>query len=214
MAARRPLKSRQSRLLRALAARLAALGVSPNAVSLASLVFAASAAAAFAFSLRDDGTTSGLLLLAAAAAIQLRLLCNLVDGLIAVEGGRRSAVGELYNEVPDRIADPLILVGAGLALRATPGGMTVAWLTALVALFTAYVRVLGGSLGLPQSFAGPMAKQHRMFVLTLGCVASAVESASGRPPRLLAAAIGVVFAGSVLTAIRRLSAIARELRTR
>ena len=29
-----------------------------------------------------------------------RLLCNLLDGMVAVEGGKRSKSGELYNDVP------------------------------------------------------------------------------------------------------------------
>ena len=41
-----------------------------------------------------------------------------------------------------------------------------------------YIRALGGSLGLEQDFVGPMAKQHRMFVLTLGAIVSwAMDSA-------------------------------------
>lgn len=97
---RRPLKTRERRWPRVLAARLAARGVRPNAVSLASLVFAALAGAALWLSLGRDGATSGLLLLAAAALVQLRLLCNLLDGLIAVEGGLGSPEGEIYNDLP------------------------------------------------------------------------------------------------------------------
>ena len=48
--------------------------------------------------------------------VQLRLLCNLLDGMVAVEGGRSSPVGALYNEVPDRVADSLLLVALGYAV--------------------------------------------------------------------------------------------------
>ena len=57
------------------------------------------------------------LLMAAAAGIQLRLLCNLLDGMLAVEEGLKSKTGDIYNEVPDRLADILILVGAGYSVR-------------------------------------------------------------------------------------------------
>ncbi len=211
---RRPLKTRERGWARVLAAWLAARGVRPNAVSIASLLFGALAGACLWLSLGREGETSGLLLLAAAGLVQLRLLCNLLDGLIAVEGGFGSPEGEIYNDLPDRVADSVIFVGAGLALRVLPYGMTLGWVAAVAALLTAYVRVLGGALGLPQDFVGPMAKQHRMFAVTLGCVLAAVESRFGRPPRLLYVALGVVALGSVVTAARRTARIARALRAR
>lgn len=214
IATRRPLKTREQRWARWLARRLAAAGVRPNAVSAASVVFALLAGLSLALSLAERGNSRGPLLLAAAACIQLRLLCNLVDGLIAVEGGFASPAGEVWNDLPDRIADPLILIGAGLAVKAMPGGTTLGWLAALLALLTAYVRVLGGSLGLAQSFAGPMAKQHRMFAVTVGCIGGAVESGLGAPPRTLYAALVLVVLGSAFTVVRRTSRIVRELASR
>jgi phosphatidylglycerophosphate synthase len=194
---------------------MAARGVRPNAVSIASVVFGALAGGCLSLSHGRSGETSGVLLLVAAAGfIQLRLLCNLLDGLIAVEGSLGSPEGEIYNDLPDRVADGLIFVGAGLALRVLPYGMTLGWVAAVLALLTAYVRVLGGALGLPQDFVRPMAKQHRMFAVTVGCLGGAVESLFGRPPRLLYVALAVVALGSVVTATRRTTRIARALRAR
>jgi phosphatidylglycerophosphate synthase len=211
---RRPLKSRQRPWARALAARLAALGVRQNAVSIASVVFAALAGLCLWLSLGDDGQTCGALLVAAGACVQLRLLCNLIDGLIAVEGGLGGPVGEIYNDLPDRFADALIFVGAGLALRALPYGMTLGWLAAIASLLTAYVRVLGGAVGLPQDFCGPMAKQHRMALVTAACLAGTVEAYFRRPPRLLYVALAIVILGSAFTITRRTARIARGLRGR
>jgi hypothetical protein len=56
-----------------------------------------------------------------------------------------------------------------------------------------------------------MAKQHRMFVITVGCLAAAVESALGRPPRTLYAALAVVVAGATVTVVLRTRRIVREL---
>ena len=52
------------------------------------------------------------------------------------------------------------------------------WLGALAAAVTAYIRVLGGSLGLPQDFRGPLAKPHRMVVMTSGVWAERSRSRS------------------------------------
>lgn len=213
-AARRPLKTRDRRWARSLARRLATVGVRPNWISGASVLLAAAGGTFLALSPGRIGATRSLLLLAGAACVQLRLLCNMLDGLLAVEGGLGSPAGEVWNDLPDRIADPLILVGAGLATRVLPGGITLGWLAAVLALLTAYVRVLGGSIGLPESFAGPMAKPHRMFAVTVGCVGGAVESAFGRPPRILYLALVAIVAGSAITAARRTARIIRELRTR
>jgi phosphatidylglycerophosphate synthase len=155
-----------------------------------------------------------VLLVAAAAAIQLRLLCNLLDGLLAVEGGLQSKTGELYNDVPDRFADVLVIVAAGYAIAWDWGG-PLGWAAAAAALLTAYVRVLGGALGTPQHFFGPMAKPQRMAVLTAACLLSLVElGASDLEGRVLAAALVVVLVGSLLTFARRLHLVARELNAR
>jgi phosphatidylglycerophosphate synthase len=213
-AARRPLKTRDRRWARTLARRLAALGVRPNWISGASVLVAATGGALLALSAEKNGVACVLSLLAGAACIQLRLLCNMLDGLLAVEGGLAGPAGEIWNDLPDRLADPIILVGAGLAVRTLPGGLTLGWLAAILALLTAYVRVLGGSVGLPQSFSGPMAKPHRMFAITVGCVGAAVECSFGRPPRILYLALAAVVLGSAWTVARRTIRIVRDLGSR
>jgi phosphatidylglycerophosphate synthase len=213
-AARRPLKTRERRWPRVSARWLAARGIRPNWISAASVLFAALAGVLLALSLEGNGGTRIPFLLGAAACVQLRLLCNLIDGLLAVEGGLAGPAGEIWNDLPDRIADPLILVGAGLAARALPWGLTLGWLAALLSLLTAYVRVLGGSVGLAQSFEGPMAKPHRMFVVTVGCLAAAVEGALGGLPWALLVGLAIIIAGSALTAARRTARIVRELQAR
>jgi phosphatidylglycerophosphate synthase len=148
------------------------------------------------------------LYLAGALAIQLRLLCNMLDGLVAVEGGRKSAYGPLYNEVPDRIEDSLFLIAAGYAAGYAWLGFT----AALLAAITAYVRALGGNFGFPQDFGGPMAKPHRMAALTLGAVAAFVEAAWFHSFYALPVILAVIAAGTLLTIARRILKIARQLK--
>jgi phosphatidylglycerophosphate synthase len=211
---RRPLKTRSRPTAAALAATLARHGVRPNHVSLAGVAFALLAAGALVALPHVSAPVQAALLVAAAAAIQFRLLCNLLDGLLAVEGGLQSPTGELYNDVPDRFADVVIIVAAGYAIVWDWGG-PLGWAAAAAALLTAYVRVLGGALGTRQHFLGPMAKPHRMAVLTAACLLSLVElGASGFEGRLLAVALAVVLAGSLATFARRLSIVARELNAR
>ena len=200
--ARRPLKSRGSVAVRRIAAALVARHVPPNAISIAGVVIAAAGAAAMlAASESGDAARVGLLV-AAALAIQLRLLCNLLDGLVAVEGGLGAPDGELFNEVPDRITDSLLLVAAGYAGSVAELG----WAAALAAALTAYVRVLGGALRQPQDFSGVMSKPRRMALLTAACLAAVATLDA------LAVALVVIFAGSLLTAAGRLLRVRRALR--
>jgi len=220
--ARRPLATRNAAWARALARALARAGVSPNAISLASLLFAALGASAFAALGGARGGARVGLALGAAAAIQLRLLANLLDGLVAVEHGRKQATGDLWNEVPDRAADVALFLGAGYGLGGLgvevggePLGPLLGWSCAALALATAYVRQLGGALGFAQDFRGPMAKQQRMFVLTLGALSCALAMPGSWPTgTLLAGALALIAAGALLTFARRLTGIAAALRAR
>jgi phosphatidylglycerophosphate synthase len=105
--------------------------------------------------------------------------------------------------LPDRISDVVVLVSVGYSLREVPWAVDLGWCAALLAVLTAYIRVLGGSLGMPQDFSGPMAKPHRMAVLTVACVFSIVEALLHHRGNVLAAALVIVAAGSLVTFVRR-----------
>lgn len=198
----------------ALAQWLGRVGARPNGVSLAGVVFALTAVVAYGFAPTVSEGGRVALLLLAAACIQLRLLCNLLDGMLAVEGGFKSKTGDIYNDLPDRIADVLILVGAGYAIRHVAYGPTLGWAAAVLAVSTAYVRLLGGSIGARQHFIGPMAKQHRMFTLTLATLAAVGEVVFGAAPRAMVIGLVVVIAGSLVTLVRRTRRIAQEISAR
>ena len=199
--ARRPIAARSSAWARLLATRLANSSVTPNQISILSIVVSALGGLAMV----AGGTWWSWIV--AALCVQLRLICNLLDGMVAIEGGKSSAAGALYNEFPDRISDSLLLVPMGYAA----GWPWLGWLAALLAALTAYVRVFGGALGQQQAFDGIMAKQRRMAALTIGLVAQAVETpAFGTRYALLAAGI-VIAVGSLLTCVSRTRSIVRRL---
>jgi phosphatidylglycerophosphate synthase len=182
-----------------------------------SIGFAAVAALCLVETRTASGTAVRLLFVLAALCVQLRLLANLLDGMIAVGSRQASPVGEIYNEVPDRVADVLILVGTGFALGGTP---TLGYQAALVAVITAYLRALGNSAGVRALFLGPMAKPQRMATITAACVYCACAPADwpggvGAVHRgAVAFALIVIIAGGILTALRRLRRISDQLRGR
>ena len=214
---RRPLRSRGKPWAWALARRLTAWRVSPNLISSMSIVFAAGAGLSLALAPRVEGPfLAAGLYLAAAAGMQLRLMANLMDGMVAVEGGLGSKTGELWNDLPDRFADGLVFVGAAYGLPGLPFGVALGWTVAAAAIVTAYVRVLGAAAGGGQHFLGPMAKPHRMAAMTVGALLAAGLSMVDPTwaQRLLAATLMLILAGCAVTMARRLSRIAAELRQR
>jgi phosphatidylglycerophosphate synthase len=211
---RRPLKTRERAWAKALARILVRWRVRPNLISLFSVVFAAGAGVAFLASRDADRGPRIALLIVAALCIQLRLLCNMLDGMVAVEGKMASKVGDIFNDLPDRIADAIILVTAGYAVVLCPAGPALGWCAALLAVMTAYVRLLGGSLKLAQDFRGPMAKPHRMATMTVASIADGIAGLAGYRDYALLLALAVIIIGCVITLFRRTAQIAAELESR
>jgi phosphatidylglycerophosphate synthase len=210
---RRPIAARKTAWAARIAARLAAAGVTPNAISIAGIAFSAIAGAALLATRRTTPAVDVLLYVVAIVGIQARLMCNLFDGMVAVEGGKKGKAGEVFNDFPDRLADPLVLVAAGYAAGGA-WGVALGWLAALLAVMTAYVRVLGRSLGTPIYFIGPMAKQHRMATLTAACLFATIFTFWRRDDDVLLLALAIICLGCVVTVARRTQKIIRDLEAR
>ncbi len=117
-------------------------------ISLASIAFAAVRAAAFSIAgLAGSVPAAASAYLIAIVGIQGRLLCNLFDGMVAFEGGRKTRSGEIFNELPDRIADSLIFVGAGFSSGLNGWLPHLGWGAAVMALIVAYYPDPGGRGG-------------------------------------------------------------------
>src|ERR1700733_2564166 len=206
---RRPIKARSARWVQAIADGLVQAGITPNQVSVASVVFSLVGAAALILEARRSAC--GLPFVLAAVCIQARLLGNLLDGLIAVEGGRQTKVGELYNEIPDRVADVALLAAAGYASNHGEWGAALGWSASVLAVVTAYIRAVGARRGQPQDFCGPQAKPHRMFLLTVASVLAFGEKLASLPPRVLFIFLVIINLGTLLTCVRRTMRLARQL---
>jgi phosphatidylglycerophosphate synthase len=202
---RRPLTTRSASWAKLLASALVKTQISPNQISVLSI---APALMGSWLLIAEKGHLSIGALLLIALCVQFRLLLNMLDGMVAIEGGKQSAVGVLYNEIPDRIADSLFIVALGYAV----GLDWLGWLGALLAALTAYIRVLGGANGLAQDFRGPLAKPHRMFVLTLGCLLSALELHFWKTTNVLVITAYAIAIGAGITCVTRTLAIAKQLR--
>jgi phosphatidylglycerophosphate synthase len=178
---RRPIGQRNRGYAKYLTRVLAKSGVTPNFISFTSIIFAALAGACFyASAITESGGDRIMLLIGAALFCQLRLLANMLDGMVAVEAGKGGPDGPVWNELPDRFADIFILVGAGYGVAHTAMfDATLGWAAAAAAVMTAYVREVCKGAGAPPDFSGPMAKPHRMFWMTMAALISIFDPQIG-----------------------------------
>lgn len=203
---RRPIASREAAISKRMARWLADRGVSPNAISIAGMVAAVLGGLAF-YSTSFEGWHWRVAWLAGAVLTQVRLLANMLDGMVAILRGVASPVGELYNEIPDRISDFALLVGLGYAAGGAPA---LGWAAALTAVFTAYVRAEVKVAGAPHDFCGPLAKPQRMFLVTLAGLYCCFSPAHWQPMltdwRLGPAGLTliIIIVGGLITAVRRI----------
>lgn len=156
---RRPIPARGLSVVKWTARLLHDAGVTPNAISVFGMACAAVAGLCLAMTPLVSSAVRSLFF-AAALLIFVRALCNMFDGMVAVEHGKATPTGALFNEIPDRISDAALLVGAGYAVGSEPA---LGYLAAIIALLIAYVRAAARLAGAPSDFGGIMAKQQRMF---------------------------------------------------
>lgn len=209
---RRVIKTRDTKWAQNLAKFVAEkTNLTPNDISVMSILFAAIAFAAYCCYNFISPRLFWIIPFIAIFGIQMRLICNLIDGMVAVEGGKKSAVGDIYNEFPDRISDSLVIVGLGIA-----GGnwysVALGMLAALLAMLTAYTRVLGGAIGVNQYFTGPMAKQHRMALITVASALCIFEFAVPFLHHIISQiTLVIIIFGCIITVYRRLKNIEKDL---
>ncbi|MEZ6148033.1 MAG: hypothetical protein R3B91_21895 [Planctomycetaceae bacterium] len=94
---------------------------------------------------RDDSPRFAIVgFVLAAVFVQMRLLANLSDGMVAAEQNRRSPLGEMFNEVPDRVSGRSDADRCQVCLGGSP---VWGFFVAVLAVFVAYIRVQGKVAG-------------------------------------------------------------------
>jgi phosphatidylglycerophosphate synthase len=210
---RRPISARQWGSSQRFARWLTRQNISPNTISVFGMICGIGSGIALA-STPHFPQIQKILWLFAALLIVLRLLANMFDGMVAVEGGKASPVGELFNEIPDRISDSATLIGLGYAVG---GHIELGYGAALAAVFVAYIRTVGKACTGIADFGGPFAKQQRMAIVIVVAILSAIlpniERIDFWPQGGLSAnALLLILLGSLLTAWLRLRRIAKRMR--
>jgi phosphatidylglycerophosphate synthase len=158
-------------------------------------------------------TASPWLLIIAPLPCYVRLWLNMLDGMVALESNQASSRGEILNDLPDRISD--VLLFAGVAHSGISSPYSGYW-TAIFALMTAYVGMLGQAVGVHREFSGAMSKPWRMVVLHAGAWSAAAgrQFAAGPGPdglTILDWTCLVIIAGCIETIVVRLRRIMQAL---
>ena len=168
---------------------LAQHNVTPNDISLLGVIFAATAGAAFYFSLQPDVMDRALLLLLAAAAIQMRGLSGRLHAIVSRESVQPRPHAIFYD-FPNRIAEALILVPAGYAVQNLPFGLELAWSAAFLGLFNAYVGQMGS--GVPETKGRMTIKNLPMMLLSAASALSVFDRVVYLPGIMLWIALIVI----------------------
>lgn len=139
---RREIASRNTGWANKMAKGLASCNITPNQISVMSIVFSAIGGGLLLYSTKNPSILFLYVsFIVYIVCIQLRLLCNLFDGMVAIEGGKKSANGDLYNDIPDRFSDMFLIIPAGYVAGGI--GIELGWLAAILAVMTAYFRWIG-----------------------------------------------------------------------
>ncbi len=180
------------------ARRIAAVGVSANAVTILGGALTCIGAALLAMNM----------LLAALVVLAIGTIADTLDGQVAKAAGGGTAFGAFLDSTVDRLSDAALFIGTVL-LAATTGQAALVW-WGLVALTTSflvsYVRAKAESMGVGAS-VGPAPREARIAIFLLGLAAWALLGLQ----LAFAAAVLIVALLSSVTLLVRVVHVGRQL---
>jgi CDP-diacylglycerol--glycerol-3-phosphate 3-phosphatidyltransferase len=186
------LKPWYSTVLAGVLDRLARRGVSPNAVTVAGVC--CGAAAGLVLAVVPSPPLAALLV---ALLLAARLAAANLDGALARRTGRSTRWGAVCNELGDRGAELAVLAGC---FALAPAGLVL--VTMLAASAPSWVSLAGAAARASRINGGPVGKTERCLLVT---VLAAVPAHAG-------VVLGVLAAGSVVTAALRLRVLHGQFR--
>lgn len=190
-------------LLRPLMRGIAALGLTPNTVTLVAIVGSIAVGAVVSFA----GSRPALLLLLP-VWLFMRMALNAIDGMMARELGMSTQLGAVLNELGDAVSD------LGLYLPLAFVYEQARWPVvafSIGAVLTEFSGVLGRALGASRRYEGPMGKSDRAFVVGALGLATFLSPAIGKAWPWIFAVAALL---TVVTCLNRVSQLLKELRSR
>ena len=138
------------------------LGVSPNSITLLSIILSF-VLSYFFFNVSDNS----LYFLIVAFGLLLRMMLNALDGMMARMYNLQSSLGEILNEVGDIISDiviylPLILFECL--------DIEIAVIFVLLSIINEFCGLLAKTISGERRYDGPMGKSDRAFLIGVLCI--------------------------------------------
>lgn len=187
-------------MLRPAVGRIAAAGVTANAVTVSAVALSVAWGALIA-------ATGGAVfaLLGLPAVLLLRMALNAIDGMLAREYGQASRLGFLLNETGDVVSDAALYLPLMLVLA--PAAPLLAGAAAVAMALAELTGVLAQAAGAARRYDGPFGKSDRAAYFSALAVAGAVVAL---PAWLPVTAIAAALALSLATVVNRAAAASRE----
>ncbi len=182
-------------------------GISPNAVSALSLVFAALSGLLFYYS-GSDPESGPLLVLAAGLLVALNSLLDAMDGVMARYLGVSSLKGDFLDHVIDRYADSFIICGIFFGGHAQ---WQIGVMTIVGVLITSYLGTQAQALNLGRYYGGIIGRADRLILIMLATLVYAIYPAQVYGMSSLGWIILIIGVGSHITAFQRIFHIWKQL---
>jgi CDP-diacylglycerol---glycerol-3-phosphate 3-phosphatidyltransferase len=210
------------RLSQPLVRALVRSGISANALSTWGLLLNAAAALVLGLAATQGFPDLYGWLLPAGGLVLLGGFLDVLDGQVARSGRGASPSGALLDSVLDRYAEILLYLGLGAVAYANgqPRSLLAAYLAISASLMVSYTRARAESLGGSGS-EGLFQRPERIVLISLALMAAGLLGLGTERPdpaaiwrMLVEPALWLLAAGAAWTALGRLSAAYRQLKTK
>lgn len=179
-------------------------GVTPNQLSVISLLFSVAASAFYVLSPRQEH-----MLWIAATMLLLNAISDAADGALARRTGKAHARGDFLDHVIDRYADMFLLGGIILAGY---GPWQIGLLAIMGVLLTSYIGTEAQALSLGRYYGGMMGRADRLTFIFLATVANAVYPNTIQGLPVLGWLVVLTMLSSHITAIQRFHHVWKSLK--
>ena len=145
------------------------------------------------------------LFLAVPVLVLFRIAFNALDGMVARALNLSSRIGEVYNELFDRLSDLAIFILLAFAVYAD---RTIVLIALSVVLLNSYLGILGKSAGGSRVYKGFIGKADRMLYLGIVSIVSFFDL----EPMYWQIFIWLILYGTIISIIQRFVLIYKELK--
>ncbi len=192
-------KPRFQAALRPMTARLAALGVTANQVTVLAALVSLTTGVIL-------GCCAGyrFVLLFLPVVLLVRMALNAIDGMLAREHAMKSRLGAILNELGDVVSDAALYLPLALVPGFSPWLVT---LIVILALMSEMAGVVSIQIGSSRRYDGPMGKSDRAFVFGFLCLLLGLGLKAGAWINVVLAGVAILL---VVTIVNRCRSALRE----